>query len=67
MSAAAVPTHKQYLVTIPGDALGFLSKGVQILVTEWDSGQIEADFRSPADCAVGWRPVELIGGKVERA
>jgi hypothetical protein len=66
MSALPHPGYKQYLVTIPGEAHNG-ADDIQVLVREWDSGQIEADFRSPAQQSVTWRPVGLVGGRVERA
>jgi hypothetical protein len=65
LSAQEQPGFKQYLVTIPGDATA--GADIQVLVREWESGQIEADVRASTDHADPWCPVELVGGSVERA
>ncbi len=66
--ADLVPGMKQWLVTIPGDAtVDSPGEDIQVLVREWESGPIEADFRSPAQQSETWCPVELLGGTVERA
>lgn len=57
---------RQYLVTIPATAVD-ATQDVQVLVREFDSGEIEADFRSPAQQSVVWTPVGIHGGTVERA
>ena len=57
---------KQYLVTLPATAVD-ATEDVQVLVREFDTGEIEADFRSPAQQSVVWTPVSLFGGTVERA